>query len=70
MYQHSHHLHPHQLLFDDCGDNIVDLPLKDILEYVFAFKRACLPFNGASVVDVVGFVAPDEVGGLIFTAAE
>ena len=45
-------------------------PLKDILEYVFAFKRACLPFNGASVVDVVGFVAPDEVGGLIFTAAE
>ena len=45
-------------------------PLKDILEYVFAFNRACLPFNGASVVDVVGFVAPDEVGGLIFTAAE
>ena len=40
------------------------------MEYVFAFKRACLPFNGASVVDVVGFVAPDEVGGLIFTAAE
>ena len=55
--------------FDHCLEAQAGVWGPCLLDKATELSKVCLPFVGASVVDVVGFVE-DEVGGRILTAAE